>query len=158
MDVLRYDFESELEQGFKALFDAAGFTLLIADNYADGEIPDEALLMTLTVGGAISDEHKKPDAGGHPDGIYNHYGANLEFEVRTHRVNADEPTDARFKNRHNELVANVRKLLEEIGSAELATHWGNVTPVMVLPSGTERENDESARMSMLSYSVQFRVA
>lgn len=157
MDVLKYDFESELEQGFKSLFSAANYALLIADDFVTNEIPDECILLTLQTGGAISENHKISDVGGHPDGIYDHFTATIEIQVKTHRVNINSPVDSRFKNRHNEIVANVRKIIEEIGSAELALHWGSVAPVMIMPSGTERENDESHKMSMLSYSAQFRV-
>jgi hypothetical protein len=150
MDVIKYDFESALEQGFKSLFSAASFTLLIADDYEEGEIPDEALLLTVDVGGVIEEKRNS-------ENIYDHYSASVEIETRTHRVNSTAATDARFKSRHNELVANARKLIEEIPQATIEANWAEVAPTQIMPSGTERENDESHRMTTLSYSVQFRV-
>ena len=64
-----------------------------------------------------------------------------------------------FKSRHSQLVATVRKSLEEIDAAILAKHWpGNLSPTQIIPTGTERSHEDQHRISALSYSIQFRIA
>ena len=64
-----------------------------------------------------------------------------------------------FRSRHSQLVATVRKTLEEIDAALLAKHWpGELSPTQIIPSGTERSHEDQQRMTALSYSIQFRIA
>lgn len=79
MDLINYDFESKLEQGFKTLFNTAGIDLHIADD-VDDELPDENVRLDLSVGSVISDEHLKDST------IYDNYGGALEIEIQTPRV------------------------------------------------------------------------
>ena len=153
MDAIKYDFEYLIEKGYKDFFNANGLTLLTPDDYEDGDLPDECILINVTTGAAISDEYK---AAGN---IYGHYSGSIEIEVRTHRLDSVAPTDARFSTRFNEILSNARKLMEETSASDLSTYWPDgIAPVRVIPSGTERENDESFRMVTLSYGLQFRVA
>ena len=79
MDLINYDFESKLEQGFKTLFNTAGIDLHIADD-VDDNLPDENVRLDLSVGSVISDEHLKDST------IYDNYGGALEIEIQTPRV------------------------------------------------------------------------
>jgi hypothetical protein len=64
-----------------------------------------------------------------------------------------------FRSRHSQLVATVRKTLEEIDAALLAKHWpGELSPTQIIPTGTERSHEDQQRMTALSYSIQFRIA
>ncbi len=63
-----------------------------------------------------------------------------------------------FKNRHVELVAKTRQLLEEIGAIEISTHWPAAhAPTKIKPTGTSRETDAEFRITTLSYEMQFRI-
>ena len=154
MDILNYDFESKLEQGFKTLFTAAGAVALIADDVGEGELPDERITLEVVAGAAMSDEHLNSE------GIYDNYGGTLEVEIESPRVVNDQvQTGAGFKNRHRELVATVRKALEEIDAATLLEHWTDaLSPTKIKPAGTDRENDKESQMTTLSYEMQFRIA
>ena len=154
MNILNYDFESALEQGFKTLFDASDVELRIADDLGQGELPDETVMLEIDVGGAISDERLNNA------GEYDNYSGGLTLTIWTPRVSGDEvPTNAGFKSRHRELVATVRQLLEEIGASELSTYWsGALSPTKITPTGTERGNDEGKQQSILTYAMQFRIA
>jgi hypothetical protein len=83
MDLINYDFESKLEQGFKALFNTNGINLYIADDI-DGDLPDENVRLDLSVGGVISNEHLKDST------IYDNYSGALEIEIQTPRVSDDQ--------------------------------------------------------------------
>ena len=64
-----------------------------------------------------------------------------------------------FRSRHRELVATVRKTLEEIDAAALATNWpGALSPTKITPTSTDRENDQDSQMTTLNYLLQFRIA
>ena len=64
-----------------------------------------------------------------------------------------------FRSRHRELVATVRKTLEEIDATALSTHWPDaLSPTKITPSGTDRENDNDSQMTTLNYAIQFRIA
>jgi len=153
MDLINYDFESKLEQGFKTLFNTAGIDLYIADD-VDGDLPDENVRLDLSVGGVISDEHLKDST------IYDNYGGALEIEIQTPRVADDQiPVAAGFISRHTELVATARKAIEEIDASVLATNWpGALSPTKIKPTGTERDNDAEHRVTKLSYDLQFRIS
>jgi hypothetical protein len=153
MDLINYDFESTMEQGFKTLFNTAGIDLYIADD-VDGDLPDENVRLDLSVGGVISDEHLKDST------IYDNYGGALEIEIQTPRVADDQiPVAAGFISRHTELVATARKAIEEIDASILATNWpGALSPTKIKPSGTERDNDAEHRVTKLSYDLQFRIS
>ncbi len=63
-----------------------------------------------------------------------------------------------FKSRHVELVAKTRQLLEEIGAAEISTHWPAAhAPTKIMPTGTARETEAEFRITTLSYEIQFRI-
>ena len=79
MDLINYDFESAMEQGFKTLFNTAGIDLHIADD-VDDDLPDENVRLDLSVGSVISDEHLKDST------IYDNYGGALEIEIQSPRV------------------------------------------------------------------------
>ena len=153
MNLLSYDFESALEQGFKSLFSAAGVVLHVADDFEAGELPDEAVLLSMDTGGPNSDEHLNAE------GVYDNYTGSLDIEIRTARVTRGVgPTNPSFKNRQNELVATVRKILEEIDATALSTYWpGALAPTKIKPSGTERDSDSEYRTTVLSYQMQFRI-
>jgi hypothetical protein len=154
MDIINYDFESALEAGFKTLFDAAGLALRIADDIDEGELPDECITLEIDAGGPISDEHQNSA------GIYDNYAGTIAVEIHTPRVPIDQvATSATFKNRHRELVATVRKTLEEIDATALSTNWsGALSPTKITPTGTDRENDKDSQKSTLNYAMQFRIA
>lgn len=154
MEILNYDFESGLEQGFKTLFESANLAARIADDIGEGELPDERITIEAEPGAVISDEHLNAE------GNYNNYGGTITLEIHTPRVPNDQsPTDAGFKNRHRELVASVRKTLEEIDEATLATNWPDaLSPTKIKPTGTTRENDKDSQMTTLTYELQFRIA
>ena len=152
MDLINYDFESAMEQGFKTLFNTAGIDLHIADD-VDDDLPDENVRLDLSVGSVISDEHLKDST------IYDNYGGALEIEIQTPRVADDQIAVAvGFTSRHTELVATARKAIEEIDAAVLATNWpGALSPTKIKPTGTERDNDAEHRVTKLSYDLQFRI-
>ena len=154
MDILNYDFESALEQGFKTLFTTAGAVARIADDVGQGDIPDERILLEVVAGAVHSDEHQNAA------GIYDNYAGTLEVVITSPRVVNDQvATTAGCKNRHRELVATVRKTLEEIDASVLSTNWpGALSPTKITPSGTDRENDKESQMTTLSYALQFRIA
>ncbi len=65
---------------------------------------------------------------------------------------------ALFKSQHTYLVAITRKAIEEIDANILSTNWPSVlSPTKIKPTGTERENDEEHRATILSYELQFRL-
>lgn len=154
MDILNYDFESALEQGFKTLFTTAGATARIADDVGEGELPDESITLEVVAGAVHSDERQNAE------GIYDNYAGTLEVVITSPRVVNDQvPTNAGFKNRHRELVATVRKAIEEIDAGVLSTNWPDaLSPTKITPSGTDRENDKESQMTTLTYSLQFRIA
>ena len=117
MDLINYDFESAMEQGFKTLFKTAGIDLYIADD-VDGDLPDEHVRIELSVGGVMSNEHLKDST------IYNNYSGAIEIEIQTPRVADDQVALAfGFTSRHAELVATARKAIEEIDERGLCTNW-----------------------------------
>jgi uncharacterized protein YbaA (DUF1428 family) len=152
MDILNYDFESALEQGFKTLL--AETAARIADDVGEGELTDERVTVEVVAGAVISDEHQNAA------NIYDNYGGTLTVDIHSPRVPNDQvATGAGFKNRHRELVATVRKTLEEIDASVLSTNWpGALSPTKITPSGTDRENDKDSQMTTLTYSLQFRIA
>jgi hypothetical protein len=151
MNIENYDFESALEQGFKGLFDSAGLALSVPDDI-DLELGDESVMMQIDTGGPGSNEHLNGA------GEYDTYTGAIQIEVRTIRPSIDAPTNPLFKSRHNELVATIRKTMEEIGSAELAANWPDaLSPIKIKPSNTQREIDDRYKISMLSYELQFRI-
>lgn len=154
MDILNYDFESKLEQGFKTLFTTAGATARIADDVGEGELPDESITLEVVAGAVHSDERQNNE------GIYDNYAGTLEVAIMSPRVANDQvQTEAGFKNRHRELVATVRKTLEEIDATVLSTNWpGALSPTKITPGGTDRENDKDSQMTTLTYALQFRIA
>lgn len=151
MNIEKYDFEGGLERGFKALFEASNVALITADDI-DLSIGNEAVTMQIDTGGPGSDEHLNSD------GEYDIYTGSLDIEVRTLRVSNDQPTNSVFKNRHVELVANARQLLEEIGATEISTYWPDAhAPTKIKPTSTQREVDHEFRYTRLSYEMQFRI-
>jgi hypothetical protein len=154
MDIEKYDFESALEAGFKTLFDAAGLALRVADDIGQGELPDERITLEIDTGGPISDEHQNAQ------GIYDNYAGTIAVEIHTPRVPNDQTAaSGNFRSRHRELVATVRKTLEEIDAASLATNWpGALSPTKITPTSTDRENDQDSQMTTLNYLLQFRIA
>lgn len=152
MDTINYDFESQLEQGFQTLFSSIGQTLYIADD-VDGALPDEHIKLEINVGGAHSDEHLNAV------GVYDNYTGSIEVRIQTPRVPNDQTVvSAGFSSRHVELVAVSRKVLEEIDASILSTNWPSaLSPTKIKPTGTERENDEEHRATLLSYELQFRL-
>lgn len=153
MDILNYDFESKLEQGFKTLLTSVELAPRIADDVGQGELPDESIRLDVVAGAVISDEHQNAE------GIYDNYGGTLEVVITSPRVSGDQvATIAGFKNRHRELVATVRKTIEEIDETVLSTNWpGALSPTKITPSGTDRDNDKESQMTTLSYALQFRI-
>ncbi len=153
MDITNYDFESGMEQGFKTLFAASDIELRIADDIGEGDLPDEVVTLEMDTGGPASDEHQN-DAG-----EYDNYTGSLEIEIKSLRVSGDKvATNSNFRSRQAELVATVRKLIEEIGATEISDYWPNAhKPVRIMPTGTQRENDAKHRMTTLSYEIQFRI-
>ena len=153
MDLINYDFESQIEQGFQTLFDSIGKKLYTADD-VDGELPNEHIKLEIDTGGPNSNEHL--NAGG----VYDNYTGSIEVTIQTPRVADDQVTiTAGFKSRHAELVAITRKTLEEIDATVLSTNWPNaLSPTKIKPSGTERDNDAEHRTTVLSYELQFRIA
>ena len=153
MDILNYDFESALEQGFKTLFADMTATLRIADDLGEGELPDESIRLEVGSGAVISDEHQNGE------GIYDNYAGTLDVVITSPRVSmGDVATDPRFKSRHRELVATARKTLEEIDEATLSTNWTDaLSPTKIVPASTDRENDKDSQMTTLTYSLQFRI-
>ncbi len=152
MDTINYDFESQLEQGFQTLFSSIGQTLYIADD-VDEKLPDEHIKLEINTGGPNSDEHLNAA------GVYDNYTGIIEIRIQTPRV-PDEQTavSAGFSSRHAELVAITRKAIEEIDANILSTNWPSVlSPTKIKPTGTERENDEEHRATILSYELQFRL-
>ena len=154
MDILKYDFESALEQGFKTLFATAGAVARIADDVGQGELSDESITLEVVSGAVHSDERQNNE------GIYDNYAGTLEVVITSPRVVNDQvATTAGFKNRHRELVGTVRKTLEEIDASVLLTNWPDaIAPTKITPSGTDRENDKESQMTTLSYALQFRIA
>ena len=155
MNIQNYDFESQLEQGFKTLFETAGIHLRIADDIDEGKLPDEVVMLEIDIGAVISDEHKNAA------GEYDNYAATLEITIETPRVSNDQiPTDVNFKTRQAQLVATARKAIEEISTNEIITaNWTQASaPTKIKPSGTQRENDAKSRTTKLSYEMQFRIA
>ena len=153
MSILNYNFEGELEYGFKSLFQASSMTLRTADDIDDGGLPDECIRIELNAGGPISGEHLNAS------GNYDHYAGTFEIEIRSPRVTEDAPDDpVTFKSRHVEMVSKTRQLLEEIGAAEISTHWPAAhAPAKIMPTGTARETDAEFRITTLSYEIQFRI-
>jgi hypothetical protein len=154
MDILNYDFESALEQGFKTLLESIELAPRIADDVGEGELPDESITLEAAAGAVMSDERQNAE------GIYDNYAGKLEVVITSPRVSeGDVATNSGFKNRHRELVATVRKTLEEIDASVLSTNWPNaLSPTKITPSGTDRENDKESQMSTLTYVLQFRIA
>ena len=152
MDLINYDFESAMEQGFKTLFKTADIDLYIADD-VDGDLPDENVRIELSVGGVMSNEHLKDST------IYNNYSGAIEIEIQTPRVADDQVALAfGFTSRHAELVATARKAIEEIDERGLCTNWpGALSPTKIKPTGTERDTDAEHRVTKLSYDLQFRI-
>jgi len=153
MELERYDFESALEQGFKTLFDTAGLALRVADDMDEGELPDECIMLEINTGGPISDEHLNSE------GVYDNYGGSFDVTVKSNRIAGDKVSSAStIRNRHNELVARTRKVLEEIDATALSTNWpGALSPTKIKPTGTVRENDNLSKITTLSYELQFRI-
>ena len=152
MDILKYDFESLLEQGFKDLFDTEGLTLLTAED-VDSEISDESIILQIETGGPGSDEHMNPT------GEYDIYNGAIEIEIRTLRNSLIGPTNPAFNSRQAELTAIARKLLEEIDETKLLTTWpGSLSPTKIVPSNSQREVDFQYKITTLNYDFQFRIA
>ena len=153
MDILNYDFESALEAGFKTLFDAAGLALRVADDADEGELPDERITLEIDSGGPISDEHLNAER------VYDNYAGTIAVEIHTPRVANDQTaTSGNFRSRHRELVATVRKTLEEMPQSVLDANWPDaLSPTKITPTGTDRENDKDSQMTTLNYAMQFRI-
>lgn len=153
MDLEKYDFESALEQGFKSLFAADGIELRVADDLGEGELPDECLTLEVNPGGPISDDHLNSE------GIYDHYSGTFEVAIKSNRMVGDKvSTSSAIRSRHNQLVCRARKALEEVSASDLSSNWGDIVPLRITPSGTERENDNLSKVTTLSYELQFRIA
>jgi len=153
MDLEKYDFESALEQGFKSLFDANGLTLRIADDVDEGELPDECVRLEIDTGGPNSNEHLNAE------NVYDNYTGTIEVSIKSNRVSGDKKSTAQgIRTRHAQLVAMVRKSLEEIDNATIDEHWPNYhAPTKIKPTGTDRENDNLSKMTTLTYEIQFRI-
>ena len=154
MDILNYDFESAIEQGFKTLLTSVELAPRIADDVGEGELHDESITVEVVAGAVISDEHQNAE------GIYDNYGGTLTIEIMTPRVVSDQvQTISGFKNRHRELVATVRKTLEEMPNSVISTNWPDaIAPTKITPSDTGRDNDKDSQTTTLSYALQFRIA
>ena len=153
MDLEFYDFESGLEQGFKSLFESAGLAVRIADDVDEGELPDECLTLEVGAGAVNSNEHLNSE------GVYDNYVGELSVEIKSNRVTGDRTSTApNIRTRHAQLVAMVRKTLEEIDNTAIDENWQNMqAPTKIKPTSTERENDNLSKMTTLTYELQFRI-
>lgn len=160
MALVTYAFENEIEKGFKEALnsvDSTNINYLISDQ-PSAETPAKYIYIEATIGSPISDERTNAD------GEYDHYEADLSFEVSTGRLDDTTPPNdpssasSTVSNFHDYMLTIVRSTLD--GSATAVVNAFDDEPVKVvkiMPAGTERSKDEDDRVTVLNYSIQFIV-
>lgn len=155
--LVTYAFENELEKGFKEAINNSDVNVLIPDDNTT-ETPANYIYIETEIGEPVSEERTNAD------GHYDHYEADLVFEIVTNRLdNTAVPNDpsentSTVSNFHDYMITLVRQALD--GPASAVTTAFNDEPVAVLriiPDKSERSKDEDERVTELKYKIQFIV-
>lgn len=154
MALVTYAFENELEKGFKEALNAIDSTNInyIISDQQNSETPAKYIYIESTIGSPISDERTNAD------GEYDHYEADLQFEVNTPRLDNTAVPSGGVSSFHDYMLTTVRSTLD--GSATEVVNAFSDEPIKVvkiMPAGTERSKDEDERITLLNYKIQFIV-
>jgi hypothetical protein len=131
--------------------------LLIPDD-STTETPKSYIYIETEIGSPASDERENAD------GHYDHYEADLSFEIVTNRLdqttvpNDPSGSSSTVTNFHDYMLTLVRKALD--GTASAVTTAFNDKPlavVRIVPENSERTNDEDERVTILNYNIEFIV-
>jgi hypothetical protein len=131
--------------------------LLIPDDDTT-ETPANYIYIEAEIGEPVSDERTNAD------GHYDHYEAELSFEVVTNRLDAttvpNDPSESTstVSNFHDYMLTLVRQALDGTASA-VTTAFSDepVAVVRIIPDKSERSKDEDERVTVLQYKIQFIV-
>lgn len=155
--LVTYAFENELEKGFKEAIDNSEVNVLIPDDNTT-ETPANYIYIEAEIGDPVSDERTNAD------GHYDHYEADLSFEVVTNRLDdtavPNDPSESTstVSNFHDYMLTLVRQALDGTASA-VTTAFSDepVAVVRIIPEKSERSKDEDERVTILQYKIQFIV-
>ena len=156
MALVTYAFENELEKGFKEAIDNSDVNVLIPDD-STTETPKSYIYIETEIGSPASDERENAD------GHYDHYEADLSFEIVTNRLdqttvpNDPSASSSTVANFHDYMLTLVRQALD--GTASAVTTAFNDEPlavVRIVPEKSERSNDEDERVTILKDSAHPR--
>lgn len=146
IELADYDFETNLETGFKAtLENEAGLSGILTSSTI-GEMSDTAIAIESMVSGIATDHIVNGD--------YNHYSATLTIRIQTPRIASN---GASTYTTHATLRALVRKALGVNLLANLAVGFATnkLTIERCLPDETRRETDDGYFISELVYRTPF---
>ena len=155
--LVTYAFENELEKGFKEAIDNSDVNVLIPDDNTT-ETPATYIYIETEIGEPVSEERTNAD------GHYDHYEADLSFEVVTNRLDdttvPNDPSESTstVSNFHDYMLTLVRQALDGTASA-VTTAFSDepVAVVRIIPDKSERSKDEDERVTILKYKIQFIV-
>lgn len=131
--------------------------VLIPDD-STTETPKSYIYIETEIGSPASDERENAD------GHYDHYEADLSFEIVTNRLdqttvpNDPSASSSTVANFHDYMLTLVRQALD--GTASAVTTAFNDEPlaiVRIVPEKSERSNDEDERVTILKYKIEFIV-
>ncbi len=155
--LVTYAFENELEKGFKEAINNSDVNVLIPDDDTT-ETPSSYIYIEAEIGEPLSDERTNAD------GHYDHFEADLSFEIVTNRLdqttvpNDPDESSSTVSNFHDYMLTLVRQALD--GTASAVTTAFNDEPlavVKIVPEKSERSKDEDERTTVLQYKIQFIV-
>ena len=155
--LVTYAFENELEKGFKEAINNSDVNVLIPDDNTE-ETPSSYIYIEAEIGEPVSDERTNAD------GHYDHYEADLVFEIVTNRLDdtsvPNDPSESTstVSNFHDYMLTLVRQALDGTASA-VTTAFADepVAVVKIIPDKSERSKDEDERITELKYKIQFVV-
>lgn len=131
--------------------------ILIPDDNTT-ETPANYIYIEAEIGEPVSDERTNAD------GHYDHYEADLSFEVVTNRLDdtavPNDPSESTstVSNFHDYMLTLVRQALDGTASA-VTTAFSDepVAVVRIIPEKSERSKNEDERVTILQYKIQFIV-
>lgn len=122
------------------------------------ETPANYIYIEAEIGEPVSDERTNAD------GNYDHFEADLSFEIVTNRLDESTPpndpdeSSSTVSNFHDYMVALVRYILDGTASAVTTAFTDEpLAVVKIIPEKSERSKDEDDRTTVLQYKIQFMV-
>lgn len=136
---------------------SSDLNILITDQES-AETPSSYVYIETEIGEPISNERTNAN------GDYDHYEADLSFEVNTPRIdNTTQPNDPNGSSStvlsyHDYMLTLVRQMMDgDCSEVVSAFDTRNVSIVKAIPDRTDRSKDEDDRTSVVRYRIQFKV-